>query len=38
VLRRELSEADKQQLAADIRYAPAWIGDVIRSVTGPDRI
>ncbi len=32
-LRRQLSEADKQQLAADIRYAPAWIADFIRSVT-----
>jgi len=36
-LRRQLSESDKQQLAADIRYAPAWIADVIRSVTTPAR-
>jgi hypothetical protein len=36
-LRRQLSEADKQQLAADIRYAPAWIADVIRSVAEPAR-
>jgi len=34
-LRRQLSESDKQQLAADIRYAPAWIADVIRSVSTP---
>lgn len=37
-LRRQLSESDKQQLAADIRYAPAWIADVIRSVTTPARV
>jgi hypothetical protein len=35
VLRRQLSEPDKQQLATDIRYAPSWIADVIRSVTEP---
>ena len=35
VLRRQLSETDKQQLAADIRYAPAWIADIIRLVTRP---
>ena len=34
-LRRRLSEADKQQLAADIRYAPAWIADIFRSITRP---
>ena len=33
VLRRRLSQVDKKQLAADIRYAPAWIADIIRSVT-----
>lgn len=32
-LRRRLTQADTQQLVADIRYAPAWIADVIRSMT-----
>lgn len=32
-LRRRLSLADKQQLESDIRYAPAWIADIIRSLT-----
>ncbi len=36
-LRRRLSNADKQQLRADIRYAPAWIADIIRSVTQSSR-
>jgi hypothetical protein len=31
-LRRRLSDADRQQLLQDIRYAPAWIADVMRSV------
>lgn len=32
-LRRRLSAADKQQLTADIRHAPAWIADIFRLVT-----
>ena len=32
-LRRRLSAADKQQLTADIRHAPAWIADIFWSVT-----
>lgn len=31
-LRRRLSSADTQQLVADLRYAPAWIADIIRAV------
>ena len=31
-LRRRLSDADRQQLLQDIRHAPAWIANVIRSV------
>jgi hypothetical protein len=31
-LRRRLSQADKQQLVDDIRYAPAWIADIIRTM------
>jgi hypothetical protein len=31
-LRRKLSDPDKQQLLKDLRYAPAWIADVMRKV------
>ena len=31
-LRRRLSDADKKQLLKDLRYAPAWIADIIRKV------
>lgn len=31
-LRRRLSDADRQQLLQDIRYAPAWIAHVMRRV------
>jgi len=31
-LRRRLSDADRQQLLQDIRYAPAWIAGVMRDV------
>jgi hypothetical protein len=31
-LRRRLSDADRQQLLQDIRYAPAWIADVFRDI------
>jgi hypothetical protein len=35
-LRRNLSDADKQQLLKDLRYAPAWVADVMREVAqGP---
>ena len=32
ILRRKLSRRDKRQLLNDVRYAPAWIGDVLRRV------
>jgi hypothetical protein len=32
ILRRRLSEADQRQLQHDLRYAPAWVGDVMRRV------
>lgn len=35
VLRRRLSAADKQQLLKDVRYAPAWIADIMRKVAQP---
>lgn len=34
ILRRQLSSRDKRQLLDDMRYAPAWIGDVMRRVSG----
>lgn len=36
-LRRRLSQADKQQLVDDIRYAPAWIADIIRTMAPSSR-
>ena len=30
-LKRRLSDQDKQQLLKDIRYAPAWISDILRN-------
>ena len=34
-LRRRLSDADKKQLLTDLRYAPAWIADIMRKVAQP---
>lgn len=34
-LRRRLSDADKRRLQQDLRYAPTWVGDVIRRVANP---
>ncbi len=31
-LRRRLSGADKRQLQQDLRYAPTWVGDVLRQI------
>lgn len=31
-LRRRLSDADKRQFQQDLRYAPTWVGDVMRRV------
>ncbi len=31
-LRRNLSDADKKQLLEDLRYAPAWVADVMREI------
>jgi hypothetical protein len=35
ILRRRLSDAEKQRLPKDLRYAPAWIGEIMRKVAGP---
>jgi hypothetical protein len=37
-LRRNLSRDEKKQLTADMRYAPAWIANVMRQVAGRQRI
>jgi Family of unknown function (DUF6088) len=37
-LRRRLSDADRQQLLQDIRYAPTWIADVIRGVASSHQV
>ena len=34
-LRRRLSDADKRQLQQDLRYAPTWVGNVMRQVVTP---
>ena len=35
ILRRKLSPDDKKQLLADLRYAPAWVAEVMRRVAAP---
>lgn len=34
-LRRTISDRDKQQLLKDLRYAPAWIAEIMRKVAQP---
>jgi hypothetical protein len=34
-LRRTLSDKDKQQLLKDLRYAPAWVANIMREVAHP---
>jgi hypothetical protein len=36
-LAARLSPEDRQQLIKDIRYAPAWIGDIFRRLTAEDK-
>lgn len=36
-LRRRLSDRDKQKLLNDLRYAPAWIAEVMRKVARPEQ-
>lgn len=35
ILRRRLSDPDKQRLLTDLRYAPAWIAGIMRKVAQP---
>ena len=32
ILKKKLTKADKRQLIADLRYAPAWIGTIFRQL------
>jgi len=34
-LKKKLSDDDKEQLIKDLRYAPAWIADVMRRIAAP---
>lgn len=34
-LARRLSDVEKRQLLKDLRYAPTWVGDVLRKIAGP---
>lgn len=34
-LRRQISASDKQQLLKDLRFAPAWIAEIMRKVSTP---
>jgi hypothetical protein len=36
ILRRKLSAADKKSLLKDLRYAPAWIADILRNLATED--
>jgi hypothetical protein len=36
-LRRTISDRDKQQLLKDLRYAPAWIAEIMRKVAQPKK-
>ncbi|HPO16872.1 MAG TPA: DUF6088 family protein [Candidatus Hydrogenedentes bacterium] len=37
LLQQRLTAEEKQILRSDIRYAPAWIGQVIRAIVGQER-
>jgi len=32
VLRRQLNDADEAQLLKDLKYAPAWVADIVRRI------
>ena len=36
ILRKRFSMTDKQQLLKDLRYAPAWIAEILRKVARPN--
>ena len=33
ILKRKLSVENKEQLVSDIRYAPAWIGEILKRLS-----
>jgi len=33
ILKRKLSVENKEQLMSDIRYAPAWIGEILKRLS-----
>lgn len=35
ILRRRLTPADKRQILKDLRYAPAWIANILRQLSEP---
>jgi hypothetical protein len=35
ILRRRLSDRDKKQLLRDLRFAPAWVAEIMRQVAQP---
>jgi hypothetical protein len=37
-LNRNLSDADKAQLAKDVRYAPSWVGAIMRQIAASARL
>jgi len=37
MLAKRLNERDKRTLLKDIRYAPAWIGQIMRAIAGKER-
>jgi hypothetical protein len=36
-LRKRLTDKDKEQLIKDLRYAPAWIADIMRRIADPTK-
>ncbi|GAF89276.1 unnamed protein product, partial [marine sediment metagenome] len=38
ILKKRLDAKDKAQLLKDIRYAPIWIAQIIRTVAGKEQI
>ena len=36
ILRNRIPDADRQRLLNDVRYAPAWVADVLRKIAAPE--
>ena len=37
-LKRRISDDDKKQLIKDLKYAPAWIADIMRNIAKPNGV